>query len=152
VLTLSQLLLLTQEARRSFKADYRLDSLKQTKGQDVDGEFIAEVGIVVGGKEPRRPIIRAYSEKIDITSPCKVSCTCKYFIYKLAVPLMLTGSTDVKIDEDDIPPQFKNIQEPGLCAHLLALAEVVLAPSNTERDRLRRESARVRISDRLKNL
>lgn len=152
MLTLSQLMVLTQTEKRKWKNRYDLQYFKAGFLEGDEGSYLSFAAVVTGGKEPRKPVIKLFSDQISAGAPTKVSCTCPYFRIKLALPLGTSGSTDVRIRRADIPERYSGIQKPGLCPHLLKLAEVVLSQDTTEVDRLRRDSRRVNINDKLKRL
>jgi hypothetical protein len=151
MLTLSQLLILTDRERRKFKNNYNLEALQSGKGMDSRGEFTIFSSVVTGGSSPRKSVCRVYGE-LEAGSPCKVACTCAYFKIRLAIPLYLAGTTDIRIDKSEIPEKYLGIQTAGLCPHLLKLIETILNPNSTEFKRLKKQSRRVSISDKLKGL
>lgn len=151
--TLSQLLLLTQNEKNSFKERYRLDNLKLTGGKDSLGSFTKFGAIVLGGKEPRYSAVKAYSEEVTATTTAKVTCTCTYFRIRLAVSLFLNGATDMKVKKSDIPEKLIGLQKPGLCPHLLVLVESILVMNTTEMKRLRQQQQRpLNVNERLRRL
>lgn len=152
MLSLSQLMILTQTDQRKWKNDYRLEFFKSGADLGTEGAFLAFVAIIVGGKEPRKPSIKLFSDTIEATSPAKVSCTCPYFRIKLAIPLTTSGSTDMRVRASDLPTKYRGVQKPGLCPHLMKLAEVILSSDNTELDRVRSSSKDTNVSDKLKRL
>lgn len=152
MLTLSQLMVLTQIEKRKWKNRYDLQYFKSGFLEGDEGPYLSFAAIVVGGKEPRKPVIKLFSDQINAGAPAKVSCTCPYFRIKLALPLVTSGSTDVRIRRSDIPERYRGGQKPGLCPHLMKLAEIVLSQSTTEVDRLRKASRKVNVSDKLKRL
>ena len=152
MLTLSQLMVLTQTDKRTWKNRYELQYFKSGFLEGDEGPYLSFAAIVVGGKEPRKPIIKLFSDEITPGAPAKVSCTCPYFRIKLALSLGVSGSTNMQITRSDIPVRYSRIQKPGLCPHLLKLAEVVLSQDTTEIDRLRQDSRRVNINEKLKRL
>jgi len=145
-------MVLTQNEKRKWKNRYELQYFKSGFLEGDDGPYLSFAAVVTGGKEPRKPIIKLFSDEITAGAPTKVSCTCPYFRIKLALSLNASGSTNLQVRRDDIPERYSGIQKPGLCPHLLKLAEVVLSQDTTEIDRLRKESSRVNISDKLKRL
>lgn len=152
MLTLSQLLVLTQQDRRRFRTSYTLDALNSKAAEDNSGVYIQFSSVVTGGKEPRKSMLRVYSTKVDPGASAKVSCSCPYFRIRLAIPLYLAGSTELKVERDEIPEKYRGIQRPGLCPHLLTLCESLLSMNSTEMDRLRQQSPRVSVNDRLRRL
>jgi hypothetical protein len=145
-------LVLTQTEKRKWKKSYSLEYFKAGQLEGEDGPYLSFAAVVVGGKEPRKPIIKLYSDEISAGAGTKVSCTCPYFKIKLALPLYTSGSTEVIVRRRDIPEKYRGIQKPGLCPHLMKLAEVVLAQDSTEIDRVRESSRRININDKLKRL
>lgn len=152
MLTLSQLLVLTEGERRRFTTKYTVDSFEQRTDSDNIGDFIQFVALLLGGKEPRKSAIRLYSEEVSADATTKVSCSCPYFRIRLAPVLYTMGATDLRVGRDEIPEEYQRLQKPGLCPHLLKLAEVILSPNSTETRRLRQQSPRVSINDRLRRL
>lgn len=154
MMTLSQLLAATSSDKQNFRRTYSLDTLKVSNGVDARGSFWQFAAIALGGKTPRKPIIQLYGDDFNAGSPCKVGCNCKYFMYKLAIPLARHDTTDVHVDEDTIPEKYRDTGKPALCPHLLVLAQSVLNEKTTEMKRLRRisEARNTRISDRLRRL
>jgi hypothetical protein len=152
MLTLSQLLVLTQPDRRRFKTEYTIEAMKTRKDSDGVGEFLQFAAVVTGGKDPRKSVIRVYSDEVDPAATAKVSCSCPYFRIRCAPALFRMGATDMKVNPDEIPEKFRNLQKPGLCPHLLKFAETLLASNSTEMKRLRQQFQRVSINDRLRHL
>lgn len=152
MLSLSQLMVLTQSDKRTWTNTYDLEYFKSGFLEGDEGPYLSFAAVVVGGKEPRKPIIKMFSDEISPGAPTKVSCTCPYFKIKRAIPLFTNGSTDVQVRRSDIPERYRGIQKPGLCPHLFRLAEVVLSQDNTQIRRLRAQSRRVNINDKLKRL
>ncbi len=152
MLTLSQLLVVTQPDRRRFKTEYKVEALKTRKESDNLGDFIQFLAVISGGKDPRKSVIRIYSEEIDPAASAKVSCSCAYFKVRCAPALYTMGATDMRVGPEDIPEKLRGFQKPGLCPHLLKLAETLLATNSTEMQRLRQQSPRVSINDRLRQL
>lgn len=152
MLTLSQLLVLTQQDRRRFKVSYTIDALNAKAAEDNSGDFIQFSAVVLGGKEPRKSMVRLYGSEIDPSASSKVSCSCPYFRIRLAIPMYLAGSTEIRVGRDEIPEKYRGNQRPGLCPHLLTLCESLLSMNSTEMDRLRQQSPRVSVNDRLRRL
>lgn len=152
MLTLSQLLVVTQPDRRRFKTEYTVEALKTGNDSDGIGDFLQFVAVVTGGKDPRKSAIRLYSEEVDAAATTKVSCSCTYFRIRCAPALYSMGATDMKVALNEIPEKFRGLQKPGLCPHLLKLAETILSTNSTEMKRLRQQSPRVSINDRLRQL
>lgn len=150
--TLSQLLLLSQNEKRAFKEEYRLEALKLTSGTDTLGKYTQFASVVLGGKEPRYSVVKAYSEDVTATSTAKVTCSCDYFRIRLAVSLFLSGATDMKVDKSDIPEKLSGLQKPGLCPHLLILVESILSMNTTEMKRLKQQQKRTNVNERLRRL
>lgn len=145
-------MVLTQNDSRTWKNEYGLEYFKAGSDIGQEGAYLAFIAVVVGGKAPRKPLIKLFSDAINAGAPAKVSCTCPYFRIKLAVPLFTNGSTDMRVRRADIPEKYRGIQKPGLCPHLMKLAETVLSQDNTELDRVRESSRNTNVSDKLKSL
>lgn len=145
MLTLSQLLVLTESDKRRFKVKYTLDSINRRKASDNIGDYLQFVGLVLGGNEPRKSVIRMYAQEPDVGAMAKVSCSCPYFRIRLAPVLYTMGATDLNVRDEDIPEKFRSLRKPGLCPHLLHLAEAILSPDSTETERLNRQSARTTV-------
>lgn len=152
MLTLSQLLVVTEPDRRRFKTNYTVEALKKKSDSDNLGDFIQFIAVIVGGKDPRKSAIRLYAEEISPDVTAKVSCTCPYFRIRLAPSLFTMGATDLKVRQEDIPEKFRGLQKPGLCPHLLKLAETLLSTNSTEMARLSQQSPRISINARLRQL
>jgi len=153
MLTLSQLLVLTEPDRRRFTTDYTIEALERRVDSDNLGDFIQFVALITGGKDPRKSALRVYSHEIIVDATAKVSCSCPYFRVRLASVLYTMGATDLRVRKDEIPEKYQGLQKPGLCPHLLKLAETLLSPHSTEMTRLRQQqSPRISISDQLRRL
>jgi len=152
MLSLSQLLVLTQNDKRRFRSNYRVEALKLNSDADNFGAFLQFAAIVSGGKDPRRSLIRLYAEEVSATATAKVACSCPYFRIRLAVSLFLSGATDMKVDRSDIPEKLRGLQKLGLCPHLLTLAESLLSLNTTEMKRLRHQARHQNVHDRLRRL
>lgn len=144
-------MVLTQSEKRKWKNQYKIEFFKTGSSEGYEGSYMSFAAVITGGKEPRKPVVKLFSDEIAASAPAKVSCNCPYFRIKLALPLSLSGSTDVKVRRDDIPSRYRGIQQPGLCPHLLKLVELILSDS-TELDRVRKASRQTSISDKLKRL
>lgn len=155
MLTLSQLLVLTRSTEaRKFKGSYRLSHLTAKSNEDSVGSYLLFSSVVEGGEEPRKSSVKIYSDTLKIGAPTQVWCTCRYFSYFLALPLSMAGSSILEFDLEDIPEKYREIKrKPGLCPHLLVLAENLSTLSKKELlQLLHPKESRISINDRLKNL
>ena len=152
MLSLNQLMILTQNERRRWKNSYDIDFFKAKQGEGDSGPELTFAAVITGGKEPRKPVVQMFSEEIRPEAPCKVSCNCPYFQIKLAAPLYASGTTDIQVRRSDIPEKYRGIQKPGLCPHLYRLVQTILSGNNAELSRLQRNSRNESVSDRLRRL
>lgn len=152
MLSLSQLLTLSSNSRSSFRLSYRIDAISSHEVSDKGEDYFNVTAIVLGGKEPRKANIKMYSDTISAGALVKVSCTCTYFKALLAVGLKAADSTDVDIDRRDLPKQLHDVQKPGLCPHLITLAEAMLSNSNTELSRAEKRAEVVNVSQKIRRL
>lgn len=141
MLSLNQLVTLTQEARRTFKkTNYHAASLVLKTVKGGAGDFIRAKAAILGGKDPRVSVIDFHASAISASANVKVSCTCPYFKYKVALFLDSKGSTTMKVSKRDIPEDMIDSQASGLCPHLYYLVPVVLNRNKTTEGKKARAS------------
>lgn len=132
MLSLNQLVSLTQEAKKTFKrSNYQAASLVIQTVKGGEGDFIRAKAVITGGKDPRISVIDFHSNYVVASANVRVYCTCPYFKYKVALFLASKDSTTMTIERKEIPADMLANQASGLCPHLYYLVPVVLSARNT---------------------
>lgn len=126
MLTLGNLIKLSDHRILSTLSKYRLDAFDTKTGNDTFGDYIRFLAEIVGEKHTRRSNLSIYDSSISLEAPSLVYCSCDYFKYNLEIALVAQGSA-IQLHADALAPKIRNASmKPGLCPHLLLLAKVAL--------------------------